>query len=261
MRAKKSLGQNFLTSRKIVNDIVNAAAVSKNDTVLEVGPGKGILTEALLKKECNVVAVEKDERLIEHLEEKFSEEILKNRFQIVNADILTLNISKLGLKNHKYKLVANIPYYITGKLLKLVLGGNNQPKKMVLLLQKEVAQRIARDKKESILSISVKVYGEPKYIETVPARYFKPKPKVSSAIISIGNISKNNFKTIDEKLFFVIVKTGFSQKRKKLMGNLKTFADKTTLENMFQEFGINKNARAEEISAELWLNIAKKLSI
>lgn len=261
MRAKKSLGQNFLTSRKIINDIVNAAEISKEGIVLEVGPGKGILTEALLKKGCYVVAVEKDKRLIEYLEEKFSEEIVNMRLKIVNADILTLDISKLGLKNYKYKLVANIPYYITGKLFQMVLSGDNQPEKMVLLLQKEVAQRIARDKKESIQSISVKVYGEPKYIETVPAHYFKPKPKVSSAIISINNISRDNFKNVDEKSFFKILKTGFSQKRKKLAGNLKEFADQKTLENIFQELCIDKNARAEEISTEIWLNIAKKLSI
>ena len=260
MRAKKSLGQNFLTSQKFVNDIVEAGSVTKNDTVLEIGPGKGILTEALLKKGCTVVAVEKDVRLIEYLETKFATEISKKRLKIINADILTLNITKTGLKNQKYKIIANIPYYITGKLLQMVLSGDIQPSKIVLLLQKEVAERIARDKKESILSISVKVYGKPKYIETVPARYFKPVPKVSSAIVSINSISKDNFKEIDEKMFFTLVKTGFSQKRKRLIGNLKILRDKTALENVFQELKIDPNTRAEEISVEMWLKIAGKLS-
>lgn len=259
-KPKKSLGQNFLTSHTVVNDIVRAAALNKSDVVLEVGPGKGILTEVLLKKADKVITIEKDRRLIPFLEEKFEEEIKEQRLKIIEGDILTYDIKKLGVQNGKYKLVANIPYYITGKFLQKTLTSNIQPSKVVLLLQKEVAQRIAREKKESILSISIKVYGTPKYIKTVPARYFKPRPKISSAIIAIENISKNNFKTIDEKSFFALVKQGFSQKRKKLLSNLKILADTKALEICFQELGIDSNARAEEISTKIWLTIAKKLN-
>ena len=259
-KPKKSLGQNFLTSQTIVNDIVRAAELNKNDIVLEIGPGKGILTKALLKKVGQVIAIEKDRRLIPLLEERFEEEIKKQRLKVIEGDILIYDIKKLGVQNGKYKLVANIPYYITGKFLKKILTSNIQPRKIVLLLQKEVAQRIAREKKESILSISVKVYGTPKYVKTVPARCFKPRPKISSAIVAIENISKNNFKNVDEKSFFALVKRGFSQKRKKLIGNLKTLTERTTLENIFQELGINTNARAEEISTEIWLQMIQKLS-
>ena len=195
MRAKKSLGQHFLTSRVITNHIVQTADVQKTDTVLEVGPGKGILTTALLERSKKVLAVEKDKSLVAFLKEKFESEIKNKKLILVHGDILQYDLSEFRIPNSEFKLVANIPYYITGEFLRKMLSCQMQPFLMTLLVQKEVAKRIvSTDKKESILSLSVKVYGEPKYIKTVPARYFKPKPKVDSAILSVENISKDFYR-------------------------------------------------------------------
>lgn len=247
MKAKKSLGQNFLTSKKIVEEIIKAADLKSDDVVLEVGPGKGILTEAILEKitKGKLIAVEKDYRLIEYLQKKFKN---KKNLEIIHEDILKFNISKYIILNTKYKIIANIPYYITSRFLRNFLQSDFQPRKMVLMLQKEVAERIvAKNNKESILSISVKVYGQPKIIKIVPARYFSPKPKVDSAVLVIDNISKEFFYNLDEEKFFKLVKQGFSSKRKMLKNNLKMPG------NVFEKCKIPQNARAEDLSLENWI--------
>ena len=188
MRPKKSLGQNFLTSQSVVDKIVETANLNPKDVVLEVGPGKGVLTQALLEKAGKVIAVEKDDALIYLLKEKFAQEIKEEKLVLVRGDILKFDFEERGLKKSNYKIVANIPYYITGEFLRSVLSSDIQPSQMVLLVQKEVAERIARSKKESILSLSIKVYGEPKYIQIVKAGSFNPAPKVDSAILSIENL-------------------------------------------------------------------------
>lgn len=246
-KPKKSLGQNFLKSDKIAQEIVEAGEVGAEDVVLEVGPGRGILTAELLKKAKKVIAVEKDEQLVEFLKEKFKEEIKNRKLEIVSKDILKFNPSDCQLSAGGYKIIANIPYYITSYFLRTFLEGDNQPSVMVLMIQKEVAERIvAKDKKESLLSISVKAFGEPKIIRKVPAGFFSPAPKVDSAVLKIGNISKNFFKDIGEQNFFETVKKGFSQKRKMLTNNLK--ADKS----VFTTCGIDEKARAEDVFLDQW---------
>jgi 16S rRNA (adenine1518-N6/adenine1519-N6)-dimethyltransferase len=252
MQAKKSLGQHFLTSHAALHAIITAAALSPDDIVLEIGPGKGVLTEALLKQARRVVAVEKDDRLITHLTERFAKEIASHKLQLVHADILEFDPQICNLQSNFYGLVANIPYYITGALLEKFLSGPCQPTNAVLLLQKEVAERIiARDGKESILSISVKAYGKPRYVRTVKAGAFSPKPKVDSAILAIDIISRDFFKTIDESAFFRLVRAGFAHKRKKLASNLRGLVEPSALEAC----GIEPNTRAEELSVEQWREI------
>lgn len=171
-KAKKSLGQNFLKSIPALHKIIESGEISNSDIILEIGPGKGALTEKILEKAGLVVAVEKDKNLFDLLSEKFAEHIKNKKLILVEADILDFEIEKI-IKNKNYKIIANIPYNITGAILKKFLTEKSQPSLMVLMVQNEVAQRIvARDKKESILSISVKAYGEPKIIMKVPARYF-----------------------------------------------------------------------------------------
>ena len=226
--------------------MVRAAGVSRGDTVLEIGPGKGVLTEALLETGAKVVAVETDRELIPFLQEKFAEYLESKKLEIVQADILEFDVN---LK--QYKLVANIPYYITGAIIRKFLESDFQPTSMTLLVQKEVAERIvARDGKESILSISVKAYGEPSIISKVPKRYFTPEPKVDSAIIHIGDISKNNFKKFTEKAFLQVVKAGFAQKRKTLGKNLSQIGAK--LPNWLPE-----KVRAEDIKLSDWFSIVE----
>jgi len=188
----KRFGQNFLINRDLPQKIADAAKVDAGDTVLEIGPGRGALTNKLLETRCEVLAIEKDRELYEFLKIKFEKEISSGQLNLVHGDILEFEITNYELRN--YKVIANIPYNITGAILKKFLTGKNQPKGMVLMVQREVATRIlAKNGKESILSISVKAYGEPKMIAKVDKRYFSPVPKVNSAIIAIKNISRKVF--------------------------------------------------------------------
>lgn len=260
-KAKKSLGQNFLKSKKALIRICEAGELSSGDVVLEIGPGKGALTEKLLEKGAQVIAIEKDDSLIPFLQEKFTHEAKSGQFILLNQDVLDFNIPK-NIK--KYKLIANIPYNITGAIFKKFLEEERQPEKMVLLVQKEVAERIvAKDGKESILSISVKIYGLPKYIMTVGKKFFSPSPKVDSAVILISDISKNTFNgNISEKKFFEILKAGFAHKRKLVLSNLiKTFKQKNEFEGIFNKLEINKNSRAENLTAQNWANVAEQINL
>ncbi len=248
-RAKKSLGQNFLKSELALKKIVEAGEIKPDDVILEIGPGKGALTSKLLEKAKTVIAVEKDGELFELLQEKFSEQIKLGSLLLIQDDILKFSIS--DFKFSKYKIIANIPYNITGAILKKFLTDKNQPECMVLMVQQEVAQRIiARGGKESILSISIKAYGEPKMVIKVPKRYFSPAPKVDSAVIAIKNISREFFlkNNLSEEKFWEIVKSGFAHKRKKLSSNLKS--SKNYQKNSFADSLGNK--RAEDLTLDDW---------
>ena len=184
MKAKKNLGQNFLTRDHYAIIMAEKAMVGQKDTVLEIGPGKGILTAILLKKAGHVIAVEKDPELVVFLKERFANEIKKQKLTLVSGDIFTYHLPPIT-----YKLIANIPYYITGEIIRHFLSNDKQPQSLTLMVQKEVAERIvARNKKESLLSLSVKAYGEPEIVARVSAGNFFPKPKVDSAIIHIAGI-------------------------------------------------------------------------
>jgi 16S rRNA (adenine1518-N6/adenine1519-N6)-dimethyltransferase len=158
----------------------------------------------------------------------------------------------------EYVIAANIPYYITGELLRTALTSKNQPQQIALLIQKEVAERIARSKKESILSLSVKAYGTPKYIKTVSKGSFNPPPSVESAVLSIADISRINFKNASDEAFFTVMKAGFAQKRKTLGGNLKKAFGVRGVEAL-TACDIPLNARAEDIPLEKWLRVAEKI--
>ncbi len=262
MKAKKSLGQNFLKSKQALRDIVQAGEVTEKDTILEIGPGKGALTGELLAHGGTVIAIEKDRELITYLSEKFKAEIATKKLLLIEDDILDFEFSIYKLSATTYKLIANIPYNITGAIIRKFCEAEQQPERMVLLVQKEVAERIvARDKKESILSISVKAYGTPKIIAKVPARYFSPAPKVDSAIIAITNISKNMFTAVSEQSFFEIVRSGFAHKRKVLIKNLEEGVSipKEKLLIIWEQLTLSPNVRAEELSLENWGQIVQKL--
>jgi len=263
--AKKSLGQNFLKSKEALRALISAGEVTSEDTILEVGPGKGVLTEELVKLAKKVIAVEKDDRLISLLQEKFKTEIENGKLEVVHGDILELEIPPLVYKRGQgeiepYKIIANIPYYITGTFLQKFLETEHQPSKIVVMLQKEVAQRIvAKDGKESFLSMSVRAYGEPKYVMTVKAKYFSPEPNVDSAILAINTISKkffeNELHSFSEQRFFEIMKLGFAHKRKMLIGNLSEVYPRENVEKIIRDAGINEKARAEDLSLSDWQKI------
>ncbi len=262
IKAKKSLGQNWLKSETAIKEIIKAADLKEGEQVLEIGPGRGSLTKALIEAGAKVLAIEKDDDLIDELLEEFADEINDKKLFIARGDILTVNASKLFVQEN-YKLVANIPYYITGQVIRKFLSEEiNQPSRLVLMVQKEVARRIlANDKRESLLSISVKAYGIPKYIKTVPAGAFEPKPKIDSAILLIENISRKFFEDISagseqsqgEEKFFRVLKKGFSQKRKLLKSNLEVD------EKILLACDIPAKARAENLSLADWKCLTSKI--
>ena len=258
MTPKKSLGQNFLTSIPARLEIAKAGELSSTDTVLEIGPGKGFLTRALLDSGAKVMALEKDRELIPILSETFSEEIKTGRLKIIEGDALEFDTVDLKKGGQDFKLIANIPYYITGAIFSRYLSSEFPPKCMVVLIQKEVAERIvARDEKESILSLSVKVYGEPKIVYRVSRGSFHPIPNVDSAVLQIKNISKKNFKNQNhESHFFKVVRAGFSHKRKFLISNLKEKIPEINWLEIFNKNNINEKSRAEDLSLSVWLAIS-----
>lgn len=263
---KKSLGQNFLRSEKALRQIVEAGSLTKKDLIIEIGPGEGILTEKLLATGATVISVEKDDRLAPMLIEKFAEEIKKGQLKIIHSDVLTINIQEIT-SGKKYKLIANIPYYITGMILQMFLEANHKPEKIVLLVQKEVAERIvSRDKKESILSLSVKLFGKPKIIDRVPRGAFYPMPTVDSAIILIDEIAKTyeeNMKKVSTvastaesqkkfvEKFFAQVKKAFNQKRKQMGHTLGV----TDLQMKIVNKNLSSKSRPEELSVDDWISL------
>ena len=255
---KKSLGQHFLRSEKALGDIISAGALSSKDTVLEIGPGEGVLTECLLATGAKVIAVEKDNTLIPILTEKFKKEIKKNKLVIIEGDALDFDLKKYKLSEGKYKLIANIPYYITGAILRRFLEKVSRPSIIVILVQKEVAERIvARNKKQSILSVAVQVFGIPKIVSIVKRGSFVPAPTVDSAILSI---SINNTVVIPT-IFFDIVHSGFAHKRKLLIRNLESIRPKEKILSAFSTLHISPSIRPEDLSSSMWLKLAELLEI
>lgn len=270
-KPKKSLGQYILKCHWVVSTLVKTAEVGPEDMILEIGPGTGVLTRALAKHAKKVIAVEKDERLAEELKNCFKKEEIKN-VEIITGDILhvlgdvlrvlglALDTSQAKPRTRGYKVVSNIPYYLTSRLLRLLLENEPRPESIVLTIQKEVAERIvAKPPKMNLLALSVQVFGTPKIIKRVPATCFSPKPKIESAIIKISDISDTLFRehTIDPKVFFGIAGAAFSQKRKILTNNLtKLGLKKTDIINALVQSGIKKT-RAEEFSKEDWIKLVK----
>jgi len=255
--AKKHLGQNFLKSKKAITTMIGVSEVSTNDTIVEIGPGKGAITKGLLEKSMQVIAFEKDSELIPLLAEMFKD---SNNFDLLQKDILEYNPKYLKNKCKTYKIVANIPYYITGAIFQHFLESSFQPESMTLLVQKEVAERIiARDKKESILSLSVKAYGKPRLVMKVSRKYFNPEPKVDSAVVYIADISKKFFKGFSEQEFFTVVKKSFQFKRKNIFNNLKNSF--SNAREALEKLEISPTIRAEDLTIETFAFLAKNLKL
>lgn len=263
MKAKKHLGQHFLHSEKALSQIIDAVEPHADDIILEIGPGKGVLTKRLVFFSGKVIAVEKDADMIAHLSELFSEELANGKLDLIHDDILEFDPEILRFyKGHPYKLVGNIPYYITGAILEKFLSASYQPEEMTLLIQKEVAQRImAKDKKESILSISVKAYGVPSIVAPVPAGAFTPAPSVDSAIIHIEDISRNFFADCDEKVFFEVLKAVFGKKRKQIAGSLGDYlGSRERAAAVLSKIGVDPKSRPEDLPLTIWKNLTVVLA-
>lgn len=255
MHAKKSLGQHFLMHKQTAERIADTAHLTPADTVLEIGPGTGMLTKQLLARAGKVIAVETDVDLATTLRETFAQKIKTGKFILLTQDVRSFDPASIL---EEYVLVANIPYYITGGIIRQFLQTPHKPRTITLLVQKEVAMRITREKKESVLSISIKVYGAPHYIFTVPRGAFLPAPSVDSAVISITDIN-NPFAHIDEEQwFFLILHAGFAHKRKLLARNLELLLPRNIIVHIFATLNIQLKERAEDISPSLWLSLAKE---
>jgi 16S rRNA (adenine1518-N6/adenine1519-N6)-dimethyltransferase len=251
LQNKKSLGQHWLRDRDVLKHIADCAEISLTDTVLEIGPGLGTLTSELLRRGEKVVAVEFDGDLARKLPGQFPGKNL----EVINGDILDFDLSVLPAG---YKVVANVPYYITSKIVQTLMTAENKPSISVLLVQKEVAERLAAKPGDmSILAISAQVFAEVSLGDVVGAELFTPPPKVDSQVI----IMKTRLKPlIDEKkedIFFKVVKAGFSAKRKKLRSSLSggLGVSKPEAEEMLTSAKISPDSRAETLTIDDWLRL------
>ena len=257
---KKSLGQHFLNSDFVPKKMCDAGNVAAGDIVLEIGPGTGVLTAEILSRGATVVAVEADSRAIESLQETFAQEIADKQLTIFHHDARKLDMAAFGLADQQFKVIANIPYYISGLLFRQCLEADIQPTDLVFLVQKEVAERIARDPKESILSMSVKVFGDPSYICTVKRGHFTPPPAVDSAIVAIHTINKTRLQSVPIDTFFTTLHAAFGQKRKQVAGNLRSLFSKEAVVSTLVAMGVVPTVRAEDLSIEQFIALITTLS-
>ena len=260
---KKSLGQHWLNDLQAIDHMVAAGQVAAGDNVLEIGPGLGVLTEVMLASGASVYAVEFDRDLYEQMKQEVSSLYTADatRLTLYNEDILDFDLDQLPAG---YKVVANIPYYITAPIIRTLLEAKNTPQHIALLVQKEVAERVcAKPGKMSILAVSAQFYAECKLAEVVPARAFHPAPKVDSQILIMTPRKVPLFTDIDNARFFRVVKAGFSEKRKKLSNSLSggLGMEKSEVAKILEDLGFSSNVRAQELTLEQWYELYKKLQI
>lgn len=259
LKARKSLGQHFLVDEAVLNTVVEAAELSPKDTVIEVGPGLGILTTELVNRAGDVVAVELDTKLASLLGRRLAS--LAN-LRVINADILKVNLSQLLEGKGKYKVVANLPYYITSPVLRHFVEASPKPSLMVVMVQKEVGEAIvAGPGKMSMLAVSLQVYTEPRIISYVSAQSFYPEPKVDSAILRFDILPEPRVKVADIDGFFQIVRCGFSLPRKQLHNSIAhgLGMEPTEVASLLEQAHIDHKRRAETLSLEEWARLYEVL--
>ncbi|MEZ4659381.1 MAG: 16S rRNA (adenine(1518)-N(6)/adenine(1519)-N(6))-dimethyltransferase RsmA [Caldilineaceae bacterium] len=258
LQPKRSLAQNFLTDEAHLARIAAAAELTPNDTVIEIGPGLGVLTKHLAAQAGRVIAVELDDRLIDVLKEQFAEQ---PHVSIVHADILNVQPAELlaaflgSQTSYQYKVVANLPYYITSAVLRHLLESTPRPQLAVLLMQKEVAERIcARPGDLSLLAVSVQFYAVPTLVHRIPAGAFYPRPKVDSAVLRLDVRAQPAVPDVDAQLFFKVARAGFSQKRKQIHNSLRSglTLSKNEITEWLARAEIDPKRRAETLSLAEW---------
>jgi len=258
LRPSKKLGQNFLIDKRAIKKVIKAAHLKTKDIVLEIGPGLGALTKELAKKSKKVIAIEKDPNLARILNNELRIKNIKN-VEIIQGDILKILNPKTIIHN-SYKVVGNLPFYLTAPVIRKFLE-SGPPKEMILIVQKEVGQRIcARPPDMSLLSVSVQFYAKPEVVSYIPKKSFWPPPKVDSAIIRI-NPKINKTRKINSRRFFKVVRAGFSHPRKQLINNLSESLkiERGKIKNWLLKNNIHPERRAETLSIENWLLLAKSL--
>jgi len=266
---QKKLGQIFLQNKTVLEKILSAAEIKAGDFILEIGPGKGILTASLLEQGGNVLVIEKDPRLVKFLRNHFRD---NQNLVIIQDDIRDFLREKKQIKyinkDRKYKVVGNIPYYLTSHLIRLLLESSPLPSSIVLMVQKEVAQRIvAQPPKMNLLAVTTQFYAKPEIISYVPKSAFRPQPKVNSAIIRLTPLltparSSKADQRITKQFFFKVVKDGFSHPRKLLINNLSQSLKipKEQLQEIFSQITLPFNTRAQNLSLTQWKTLASKIA-
>ena len=255
IKARKSLGQHFLIDESVLDAIITAAELSSKDVVIEVGPGLGILTRELARHAGNVIAVELDNELASLLQRRMAG--LSNLL-VINADILKMKPSQLLGGKKDYKVVANIPYYITSPVLRYFVEASPRPILMVVMVQKEVGEAIvAGPGKMSLLAVSLQVYSKPEIVAHVPARSFYPQPKVDSVVVRFNMLSEPAVNVKDMARFFDVVRSGFSSPRKQLHNSLAHGLGTKPAEvtPLLKQAGIDPQRRAETLSLKEWQNL------
>lgn len=253
MPTNKALGQHWLTDREILAAIADSAGIGANDPVLEIGPGLGTLTSELLRRAKRVVAVEFDAELARKLPGQFPGKDLT----VINEDILKFDLTQLP---SGYKVVANVPYYITSKIVELLMTAAHKPSIAVLLVQKEVAERLAAEPGDmSILGVSAQIYAEVSLGVKVEREYFTPPPKVDSQVVILKTRDTPLVAPEDERALFRVVKAGFASRRKKLRSSIAAglALSKSQAEELLRHANINPELRAEDLSIEQWIRLAK----
>jgi len=256
LQARKSLGQHFLVDGAYLKHILAAAELSGDDRVIEVGPGLGILTRALAERAGRVLAIEKDENLTSLLKDNLRE---FSNLTVVNQDIMKADTAALigelqAGTSRRYKVVANLPYYVASPVLRLFLEAQIKPERLVVMVQKEVARQISAHPGDmSLLSVGVQLYGQPKIIKYVPARAFYPPPEVDSAILRIA-VYPSPRVDVEIDSFFVLVRAGFSAARKQIANSLSHGLDlpKEEVLSLLARAGVDPQRRAETLSIEEW---------
>jgi len=261
LRPNKTFGQNFLLDDFVLQDMVDASGVTGDEAVLEVGPGIATLTARLAEKAKVVLAVEKDKKFAPILN-ALKKQHKNFRYEI--ADILSFNFQE-GLQGYpRYRVVANIPYYITGKIIQLFVRARRKPESITLLVQKEVAHNIvAKPGQLNLLAISVQLYGQPKLVQTVPARAFYPAPKVDSAIVHIDLGGGPRYDIPDEKKLFRVLRACFAGKRKQIHNTLvnNLHLEKSAVDGMLKKVNVDPQARPQQLTIEQWLKLAEEMNV
>lgn len=261
IKPKKSLGQNFLKDEDILERIVETAEIGPEDDVLEIGPGTGVLTKHLLGRAKRVVAIELDHDLVGRLEKTFEE---SENLSLLEGNILELDVNEYlrasGFADGRYKVVANIPYYITAPIVKMLLSLSVRPSTIVLMVQEEVADRIcAKAGEMSILSVMAQYYADVEKRFFVPRESFDPAPDVDSAVIRL--VPKRRFDKEGDRKLFRVVRAGFAARRKTLANNLSSSfrLSRANVEEMIASLGLNRLVRAQELSVDQWGKLSKMI--
>ncbi len=260
-RFTKSLGQNFLIDDSVLDDIVEGAEISKDDYIIEIGPGVGTLTKELLTRAKRVTSIELDERLVPILKEELKD---FDNFEVVHKDALKVDYNTLIGEEKSVKIVANLPYYVTTPIIANLLNGGFNIKSIIIMIQKEVGERIDAEpstKDYGAFSLLVQYYCDTKIIRNVPPSSFIPAPKVDSIVIRLDKLEKPRVSVENEKLFFNVIRQSFNMRRKTLWNAMKNIGlDKEKIKEGFENAGIDEKRRGETLSIEEFANLSNAFS-